>query len=305
MGKTRAKAAPKSVEVLVQHALKLAATNPKANWTGASAAALFNTKEENHQAAIAECTKPDAPLLKQVGKVGALTTAGFERVAAQMTPEEVAAIAKAMAAGMLAVERVVFLQGVIGRTSDAAPELTPLLDEAVAAKEVEQRAQDEAFRAQAAAKAANQAALERAVELGRQDKQNEIDSLLRRWEALGQKQDDLPAPEPEPAPSAHPRPTSVGTVATEGVREVAERLVSAWLYNTRHNKVEAATALERVLRGIDGIGPIGNVNEEVRFDGRLHECERGVSDGEPVRVIRPGWEIEGEVGAPLLRALVG
>src|SRR6266540_3247067 len=88
VGKVKAKAAPKLVEELVQHALKLAATNPKAKWTGASAAALFNTKEENHQAAIEECTKADAPLLRKVDKGGALTVAGFEKIAAVLPVEE-------------------------------------------------------------------------------------------------------------------------------------------------------------------------------------------------------------------------
>jgi hypothetical protein len=42
----------------------------------------------------------------------------------------------------------------------------------------------------------------------------------------------------------------------------------------------------------------------VPFDGRVHESERGVSDGQPVRVTRRGWSVKGDRGPPLQRALV-
>lgn len=149
MAKEKKPATPKSVDELVLHALKTAATKPNAKWTGASPAALFNTKEANHEAAIAECTKTDSPLLKQVDKGGALTTAGFERIAGALQPEEVrtvydqlrealpddqvGVVARAMAGRLTPGERVEFIQGVIRRTPLAATELTPLLEEAVAA----------------------------------------------------------------------------------------------------------------------------------------------------------------------------
>ena len=142
-------ATPKSTEELVLHALKLAATNPTAKWTGASAAALFSTKEANHEAAIAECTKADSPLLKQVDKGGALTPVGFERIAGELPAEEartaydhlreelpddqVGVVARVMARLVPPGERVEFIQGVIRRTPLAATELTPLLEEAKAA----------------------------------------------------------------------------------------------------------------------------------------------------------------------------
>ena len=294
-------APPAPVEKLVAHALKLAATKPKAKWLGASAATLFSTKEANHEAALAECTKPDAPLLKQVGKGGALTPAGFERIANVLPEAEVVALTKATAAGMTAVEQVAFLQGAIGRTPNAAAELTPLLDQAVAAKKVELEANAAAEAKRAAAAEANRAALKRALELSERDKQNEIDSLLRQWEALGQKRSDLPAhkPAPEPANTLQTKPAATGTAPEPRTgeerdfrRNVADQLAASWRAAWDAKKDEPRDYLESAMWNVGGLKLVGETGTRLAFDGRYHECKSPVSSGESVRVTRPGWVLE-------------
>jgi hypothetical protein len=300
VAKGKAKAPPKSVDELVLHALKLAATNPKAKWSGASATALFNTKEPNTEAAIAECINPDAPLLRQEGAVGVLTAAGFERVAGALPAEEVGAITKAMAAGMPAAERVVFLQDAIRRTPNAAAELTPLLEEATAAKDAEQREADAKFARETVAKAANEAALVRALELIRQDKQNDFDSVLRRWEALGQKPDALPVhpPRPRPEPEQEPRPErkqpgpgpEPKTAEEKDFRRSeCDRLAAAWRDALAAGKLEGAEFLETAMWNIRGMRMIGETDAKVKFDGRIHESDGPAFTDYAVKVVRPGW----------------
>lgn len=289
-----------SVDDLVRSALLKAAEADAVKLTD-KVDGLFASASGANGQAIAACKSAEKPLLRIVGKEGkaelvALAPAGFERIAADVPEEKVGAVAKRVALAVPAAERVAFIQDTISRTPLAAPELTPLLEEAITAEKAENEARVAAAAKRRAAEEAAKKALERAVQLFEERKRNRLDALRREWEAEGETPPERPEREAQSRAGA-------GTSAFR--REIAERLVSAWLYNARHNKTEVATALDRVLRGIDGIGPFGTVGEEVRFDGRVHECARGVSDGEPVRVIRPGWEIEGEVGAPLLRALVG
>lgn len=304
-------AAPKSVEELVQHALKLAATNPKAKWTGTSAAALFNTKEANYDAAIAECMKSDAPLLKQVDKVGELTAAGFERIATQLSEEEVVPVVKAMAERMSAVDRVAFFEGAISRTPNTAAELTPLLEEAVVAKSAELEATAAAKAKQAAAAAANRAALERALELSKQDFQNEINAVKRQWEALGQKLNDLPAHKPAPAPthteSDQPQSRQQPQSAEEKGfrREVAQQLAESWRAAWNDDKHEGRDYLEAAMWNVEGLRMIGEKDSRVAFNAREHECGTPAFPGDMVKIVRPGWLVEdGERDHIVIKALV-
>lgn len=292
----KAKAPPKSVDELVLHALRLAATNPKAKWSGGTAAALFSTKEANTEAAMAECTATNKPLLTQVGTGGVLTAAGFERVSAALPAEEVGAITKAVAAGMGAAERVSFLEGAIGRTPGAAAELTPLLEEATAAKDAERREADARFAREAAAKVANQAAMRRALELLERDQQNDIDSVLRRWEALGQKRAALPAhaptPEPEPkaerkASTASPEPRTAEE--KDFRRSECDRLAAAWRDAWDNGKLEGRDYLETAMWNIRGLRMIGETDAKAKFDGRLHESDGPAFTDYAVKVVRPGW----------------
>jgi hypothetical protein len=305
VAKEKKPAAPKSVEELVRHALKLAATKPGAKWTGTTATALFNTKEANHETAIAECTRADASLLKQIGKGGALTAAGFERIASELTPEEVTAFAKATAVSLSAEERVTLLSGVIGRAPAAAAELTPLLDEAVATKKVELEAATAAKAKHAAAAAANRAALERALELSKQDLENELDALRRQWQALGQKLSDLPAhaPRSEPEVTVPSKPVEQGGVPEPKTSEEkdfrryeADRLAAAWRDAWDAKKDEGRDCLESAMWNIRGLRLVGEVGARVAFDGRYHESDSSVFSGAAVEVVRPGWLLKEHEG---------
>jgi hypothetical protein len=265
---------------------------------------MFNTKEENTPAAIAVCLDEKRPLLTQTKTGGALTDAGFEQVASTLTPEELVPVVKASAEGMAAADRVTFLQGTISRTPAAAAELTPLLEEAVAAKatELEKEVADAAKRA--AADAATRAALERVLELSKKDLQNQIDAIKRQWEALGQKLSDLPAHAPEPAavapPPAAAHPTAKATGGVEPKtdedkdfrRSEADRLAAVWATAWDAKKDEARDYLESAMWNITGLRLVGEAGARVTFDGRYHVCETPAFTGDSVVVRRPGWLLQ-------------
>ncbi len=301
--KARKPAAPKppaSVESLISHALKLAATNAKASWSGKSAAALFNTNEVNHEAAITAATKGDTPLLTQFGKGGVLTAAGFEKIASTLPDDQVAALAKVVAAGMAAGERAGFLSAVIGRTHETAAELTPLIEEATAAAKIEHDARVALATKRATAHAANEAALERALALSRQAKQDRIDAIRREWEAEGQRAADLPTPtknsdpEPESQHGAKKRPLTNEDKAFQ--RATADQLASSWRAAFDGNKAEGLEFVESAMWNIAGLTQKGAVGAVVAFEPYYHESPTPISTGASVTVVRPGWVLEERTG---------
>ncbi|HVL13099.1 MAG TPA: LPD38 domain-containing protein [Gemmata sp.] len=62
---------------------------------------------------------------------------------------------------------------------------------------------------------------------------------------------------------------------------------SGWLHWKRSGDEVRAGALEAVLRK-EGVEFFGEEGEVVAFDGKIHQSERGVSDGQNVRVVRRG-----------------
>jgi hypothetical protein len=317
VGKVKAQAAPKSVEELVRHALTLAATNPKAKWAGASAAALFNTKEADHEAAIAACTTGDTPLLKQVGKGGAITAAGFARIAGELPAEEargaydllrdelpddqVGGAAGALARRLPPGERVEFIQGVIRRTPLAATELTPVLEEAVAAAGAQNEARVAAAAKRKAADDAALAAMERAKQLFAELRRSRLDALKREYEAEGGDPSDLRPPEPErrepelEKPGRGPAPVLKTAGETDFRRYECDRLAAAWRDAWDAKKTEGAECLVDAMWNIRGFRMIGEAGAAVEFNGRYHESEQSVASG-PVRVVRPGWLLKEEDG---------
>lgn len=313
MAKAKKPAVPRSVEELVQHALLTAATKPGAKWTGTTAAALFSTKEDLHGAAQAECTKRGAELLKPDGKGGTLTAAGFARIANELPKEGIAEIALRCVEGQSAAQRFEFLSAAISRFPDAAAELTPALEAAATAKDAERAAEIEATAKRAAAREANLKALDRAREVLLRDRESEVAAVRKLWEALGQSATDLPAlPEAKPSATAQspepvaPRPgPEPRTQDDRDFRQhTVRRLIESWLHNLKHQKAEAATALERILRGTTGVQAIGVLGTTVGFDGRLQDCGRAVPEGAQVRVTRIGWAFKDDPGEPLCRAVV-
>jgi hypothetical protein len=81
---------------------------------------------------------------------------------------------------------------------------------------------------------------------------------------------------------------------------VANRLVSVWLEACRVGKQEPRAYIEAALTNLTGITPVGEPGDEVPFDGARHASERPVRDGEPVRVVRPGWVLEDDAGEHVL-----
>jgi hypothetical protein len=312
--KKRAPAAPKPpapVEKLVSHALKLAATKPEAKWLGASPAALFSTKEANHEAAIAECTKPDAPLLKQVGKVGVLTAAGFEKIAAELTDaeandiyerligevseEKVGALAK-VAAGRIALEkRADFILEAIRRTPKATAELNPLLAEVNAAAKAEAEAKVAAALKEKQEHDAEMLALEETKRLREEHFQLKRDAIRRQWEALGGDLKELTEHEPTPKrkkgsiadTDEAPEPNT--PEERDFRRYETDRLAAAWREAWDAKKDEGREYLETAMWNIRGFRMIGEVGAELPFDGRRHESTTSVFTDDSVRVVRPGW----------------
>lgn len=312
MARTRATPAPKTTEKLVQHALKTAATNPDANWTGKSASALFNTKEDNHQAAIGECTSSTAPLLTQAGTRGKLTAAGFEKIASELSGEEaraaydrlreelpdeqVGVAARVMARSLDTSERVEFIQGVIRRTPLASTELVPLLEEAVAAEKAESAARIAAAEKRRVAEDAAKAALDRAKELIEERRKNRIDALRREWEAEGENTKDLPQNDGKGNSSTQTELAAPVTAADKDYRKlVSAQLAEMWRQSREKNKVEAAEYLGAALWNIRGLRREGQEKETVKFNGRYHQSSAPVFTDDPVRVLRSGWVlVEGE-----------
>lgn len=83
--------------------------------------------------------------------------------------------------------------------------------------------------------------------------------------------------------------------AADSLKDVSERLISAWLHHSRKGNPEVAAYFESALKQL-GYDPVGKVGELVKFNGRIHEAEFAVSDGAPVVISRPGWFELGEKG---------
>lgn len=285
---------PKPVEELVAHALKLAATNPKAKWLGASAASLFSNKEANTEAAIKSCLDTNRPLLTKTGDTGALTAAGFELIATDVPEEEVGALAKGVAARLSDSERADFLHAVIGRTSAAAAELTPLFEEAVAAEKASRAAREAEAAARRAAEEASQKALQRALALIAERQQARVAELLRLLEIEGEKA-TAPKPRAEtPAPPASNMPSPVARTEADKSfrRDVADQLAAAWRATWDADKAEAREFVESAMWNISGLRLNGEPGERVTYSGRYHDSVAGVASGDGVRIVRPGWVLD-------------
>lgn len=308
--KPRAKLAPKppkSVQELVLHALATAATKPNASWKGATPAALFSTKEDNHEAAIAECTKANEPLLTQAGKTGALTATGFVRLLELSPPAEVVARVNGYAATLPAAGREELRSALNRRTSGPNAEVFSAALSALDA-EAERAANERAKRAAQSElqRSRDSLALHRSavarLERERAMHQAMIDGLVvtvAKMEAAIEAPDATADDEPPatlPQPNAKPATKSTGTAPEPRTDEekdfrryTAERLASAWRDAWDEKKDEGRDYLETAIWNIRGMKMIGEAGAKVAFDGRLHECGAPVFTNGAVRVVRPGW----------------
>jgi hypothetical protein len=291
------KATPSVDELVSEALLKLATADGPRRLTGkGEPQALFASTGGAAKQAIERLRYETDPLVTAVGEGKSapvrLTPAGFRRIVQQLPEESVGAAAKAIAAGLPIAERVEFLNEIIGRAPTAAPELLPVYEAAVAAEAAEAEARRAAAARRREREEASREALERWLRLTTQRKQQRIDALLTELAAEGWRAPAGPAPPATAQP--HPRPQSREDASFR--REVAGRLVSAWLESYRLNKPEGRLFLETAMGNVSVLRQIGEEGERLPYDGKYHEADSPVPAGGPVRVVRPGWVLEEEDG---------
>ncbi len=305
MGKVRAAV---SVGDLVRAALlKVAEATEDVKLTGKDGG-LFPSAAGANKDAIAECVNAEKPLLAVVRTEGksqfvSLTPLGFERVAGELAEDRVGLVAKKVALALPAGSRVEFIQDAIRRTPLVATELTPLLEEAVAAERAEHEARIAAAAKRHAAEEASRTALERAIQLLDERRRNRLDALKREWEVEGERASDLPELTPKEkfvTPGPAPRGGSGAEPATDEDknfrRDVARQLAAAWRAAWDAKKDDVRDYLESAMWNVSGLRLIGEPAQRVAYSGREHDSLPGVGTGDPVRIVRPGWALDEPAG---------
>jgi hypothetical protein len=304
---------PSADELVTKALLTLAAADGPVRLSGkGDPPALFPSATKASKDALARLQDEGHPLLVVVGSgktaTVRLTAAGFRHVLPHLPEETVGGSAKALAAELPPGERVEFLNEVVRRTPPAAPELLPVLEEAVAAEKAEAEARAASAARRRQAEEATRQALDRWNRLLAERQAHRVAALRRELEAEGETVGEHvgASPTPQvPTPAAPlPRPESAEDVGFR--RQVARRLVSSWLEAVEGRKEEARRFLETAIGNVSGLRQVGEPGERVTFDGAYHEGGAGLFTGTPVRVVRPGWVLEEEDDReyPVLKALV-
>ncbi len=296
-----AKKTTASADELVKEALlKIAGTDGAVRLSGkGDYPPVFASAAGANKEAIARLKNEGKPLVEESGSGKALqvrlTAAGFARIADSISEEKVGAVAKALAVSLPADERVAFLQDFLPKIPTAAPDLEPLLAEAVQrqAAEVEERVAAERRRAERTE--ASRAALERCMNHLAKLTTGRIEELTAMLRAAGGTAPHATVSQ-QPAPPTQTTKTKPNEPATsedrDFRRDVAERLVSSWRDAVTMKKDEARRFLETALDNISGLRRIGEEGEQVPFDGALHENVPGVFTDHPVKIVRSGWALE-------------
>lgn len=311
MGKAkRASAAPDpaAIEKLVLAALIKAAEAPaEVKLSGQptdGVTSLFPSAAGANKPALERVMKGEPPLLRVTRKEGKaefvqLTRAGFELVRAHIAPERIGVIVRPIAGELPPAERAEFLNEIIGRTPDAAPELVEELRLAVEAEKAELEARvRETVRRREREERINRA-LEQARQVMEQLRLARVDALRKQLEAEGETaapKEPIRGPEEGAAPAARPARQPEAREDASFRRDVAGRLVSTWLESYRLNKPEGRLFLETAMGNISGLRQIGEEGERVAFDGKYHDSDAGAVTGSLVRVVRPGWVLEEDDG---------
>jgi hypothetical protein len=260
--------------------------------------ALFPSAAGANKAALERIKEPNRPLIVEVGSgrtaVAQFTPAGFEFVASRLPEEQVGQAALKFARTLQSEEQVDFLQTFLPRFPQAAPELAPLLAEAVSRQNAEVQARIESERRRAERAETVRAAFERCMANLNALRSSRIEELQQLLIAAG---GNVPVAHPEQTQGTKPstRPPAPSPDSDEDRdfrRDMAERLVSSWRDAVTLKKEEAKQFLETALENISGIRRIGEVGDQVPFDGALHENIPGVFTNHPVRVTRSGWALE-------------
>lgn len=298
---------PAAIEKLVLAALIKAAEAPgEVKLSGQptdGVTSLFPSAAGANKPALERAMKGEPPLLRVMRKEGKaefvqLTRAGFEHVRAHIAPERIGVIVRPIAGELQPAERAEFLNEIISRTPDAAPELVEELRLAVEAEKAELEARvRETTRRREREERINRA-LEQARQVMEQLRVARVDTLRKQLAAEGEA--DIPKEpihgrEKTPADARMSRQPEAREDSTFR-RDVAGRLVSTWLESYRLNKPEGRLFLETAMGNISGLRQIGEEGERVAFDGKYHDSDAGAVTGSLVRVVRPGWVLEEDDG---------
>src|SRR5262249_49207555 len=129
-----------------------------------------------------------------------LTAAGFARIAGSIPEENVGSVAKAVAESLPATELVGFLQGILPKVPTAAPELEPLLANAVRRQEVEAAERVAAERERAERLEASRAAFQRCMDHLARLQAARVGELTEMLLAAGGTVPEQPETPPQPLP---------------------------------------------------------------------------------------------------------
>ncbi|MDB5309686.1 MAG: hypothetical protein JWO38_3888 [Gemmataceae bacterium] len=296
------KASGPSVDEVVTQAIVKVATSPtplRLSGKG-DPPAVFASSAGVNKEAMARCLAETDPLLRVVGaaKTGPvqLTPAGFRKAISQIPEDRIGHVAREIASGLPPETRAEFLNEVIGRSPAAAAEIIPLYEEAVAAEKAAAEAHVAAAAKKKQAEVETLRAVQRWKDLVEQRRRQRVEALRKELEAEG----EMPPPQeratavlpPPVAPLPRLRPETVDDAGFR--RQVARRLVSAWLEAVEANKPEPRQYLETAIWNVSGFRQLGDPGGTVSFDGTYHESDEGISTGAAVRVVRPGWVLEEE-----------
>ena len=300
-----------NVEELVDQALcKLASSEGPIPLSGKGPTALFPSVSAGIKLAINRMQTEGEQLIDvlKVGKATqvTLTPVGLRQVLPKLSGEVAARAATVVVGKLSAIEKIPFLDEVIREQPEAALGLLPVLQNATAEEAAEREARIENARKRRETEEATRRALEewqRSLESRRQQR---VELLKREFEAEGAEIPVAPKPvemktELQPNPKADEpilRPET--SEERSFCRDVAGRLVAAWIEAIRMKKDEGRFFLETALGNISGCRQIGEEGEQVRFDGTYHESDVGLSTGTTVRILRPGWALDEDDGEYIL-----
>jgi hypothetical protein len=298
MGKAKATA---NIDELVKQALlKLALADGEMKLTGKGGTSVFTTASGTNKEVIARLRNEGEPLITERvdGKIQTvtLTTSGIERVIDLLPADKVGPVVLSVTTGLSPSARVIFLQEMARKNSQALADLVPILDAAVADEKIESELRVKEAEKQRKAEAASLAALERWKILLQQRKKLRIEGLKRELSAEGEdieaSNSNVPTQSIEPSTGSTTTHTPNQPEDIGFRRNIARRLVSSWVDAWNANKPDAREFLESAIWNVSGFRVVGEVDQRLHFDGRYHEGGTGLFTNDIVRIVRPGWVLE-------------
>lgn len=304
----KARATPAELDALARPVL-LAAVEGEVKLIGpGEPAALLPSKAGANKPVYEHLTAADRPLVT-VSKEGKaefarLTPAGFLLVMPHLPAERVGELARRHADRLPPAERLPFL---LSASQASSGDSAAFLAAAVDVLQAEAQAQAEAT---ARRREAEAAILDRLIALKRADIARLGTELTEAQAFVHRLTGDTPPPpvidlppSPPLRPAAEPPREPLAPSDSEDLpfrRQVLQRLATAWLEAVEHKRDEGRRYLEAAIHNLRGVRRIGAADETVPFRGAVHRARRPVADGEPVRVTRPGWELDEDDGTFLI-----